>query len=213
MDESGLPGDGQVISLCVDLNVWVRYLLGVRRGNTRQTAAQAIVEAARSGQCAAGPVQLIVSHTMLSRLEDVLVRLEFPSGDASAFCSVIGAFARRGPYGVAPHLVLGGGTSPTAESLMPVYNPYDPSIVPPRGDDEDGRVLDTAVAGRAHILATYNVADFESPNTAVLEPGRVQVFQAAHHSVLIMHAGRVADYLRTGRRPAIVAPHHLSRKP
>jgi hypothetical protein len=198
MAEWGLPGDGQVIGLCVDLNVWVRYLLAVRSGTTRQTSAYAIVEVARSGRCAAGPVQLVVSHTMLSRLEDVLVRLGFPSGDASAFCSLIGAFARRGPHGVAPHLVLGGGTSPTAESRMPVYNPYDPSTVPPRGDDEDGRVLDTAVAGRAHILATYNFADFESANTVVLEPGRVQVFQATHHGVLIMHAPVVAQYLRTG---------------
>jgi hypothetical protein len=196
VDEWRLPANGQVIGLCVDLNVWVRYLLAVRNGNTRQSAAHSIVEAARSGHSAAGPVQLIVSHTMLSRMEDVLVRLGFPSGDASAFCSLIGAFARRGPYGVAPHLVLGGGTSSTAESLMPVYNPYDPSIVPPRSDDEDGRVLDTAVAGRAHILATYNFADFESPNTVVLDPGRVQVFQAAHYSVLIMHADRAADYLR-----------------
>jgi PIN domain len=202
VDEWGLPGGGQVISLCVDLNVWVRYLLGSRRGNTRQTAADTIVEAARSGRSAAGPVQLVVSHTMLSRLEDVLIRLAFPSGDASAFCSLIGAFARRGPYGVAPHLVPGGGTSPTAESSMPIYNPYDPSIVPPRGDDEDGRVLDTAVAGRAHILATYNFGDFTSPNTVILEPGHVQVFQAAPVSVLIMHADRVADYLRTGHLSA-----------
>jgi hypothetical protein len=81
---------------------------------------------------------------------------------------------------------------------MPVYDPYDPSIVPPRGDDEDGRVLDTAVAGRAHILATYNFADYESPNTVVLDPGRVQVFQAADHSVLIMHADQVAQYFATG---------------
>jgi hypothetical protein len=198
VDEWPLPRDGQVVGLCVDLNVWVRYLLAVRNGRTRQTASHTIVEAARDGRSAAGPVQLIVSHTMLSRLEDVLIRLGFPSGDASAFCSLIGAFARRGPHGVAPHLVLGGGTSSTAESLMPAYNPYDPSIVPPRDDDEDGRVLDTAVAGRAHILATYNFADFESPNTVVLDPGRVQVFQAAHHSVLIMHADQVAQYFATG---------------
>jgi hypothetical protein len=198
-----LPSDGQVIGLCVDLNVWVRFLLGARN---RQTAADTIVEAVRSGRSAAGPVQLIVSHTMLSRLEDVLVRLGFPLGDASAFCSLIGAFARRGPYGVAPHVVLGGGTSSTAESLMPVYDPYDPSTVPPRGDDEDGRVLDTAVAGRAHILATYNFGDFGSPNVVVLEAGRVQVFRAAHHSVVVMHADWVADYLRTGRIPG--GSHH-----
>ena len=166
-DDSAPP---RAIRLCVDLNVWVRHMLGVRKDAVRAAAAHAIIVAAtKTGRCAAGPVQLpvqlIVSHAMLSRLEDVLVRLQFQPGDASAFCSAIGAFARRGPYGLAPHLILGGGTSPSAESRMPVYDAYDPGIVPPRADDEDGRVLDTAVAGRAHILATYNCADFQTPGT------------------------------------------------
>jgi hypothetical protein len=199
VDESGLPSGGQTISLCVDLNVWVRYLLGSRSGTTSLSHATTIVEAAQSGRSAAGPVQLVVSHTMLSRLEDVLVRLGFPSGDASVFCSLIGSFARRGPQREAPHLVLGGGTSPTAESRMPAYDPYDPSIVPPRSDDEDGRVLDTAIAGRANILATYNFNDFTSANTVLLEPGRIQVFRAARHSVFIIHASWVARLLATGQ--------------
>ena len=201
MPEWTLPVGGEVIGLCVDLNVWVRYLLAARKGYTRPTAASTIVDAARRGQSTAGPVQLIVSHTMLSRLEDVLLRLGFPPGDSSAFCSLIGAFARRGPHNIPPHLVLGRGTAPTAESRMPVYDPYDPAIVPPRTDDEDGRVLDTAIAGGAHILATYNFADFETPNTVTLEPERIQVFDAAHRSVLIMHADRAATLLRTGRMP------------
>ena len=199
MDDLLLPRNGQVIALCVDLNVWVRYLLGISRAATRQSAAAAIVEAARRGYSTAGPVQLIVSHTMLSRLEEVLHRIGFPPGDASAFCSLIGAFARRGPAGVAPHIVLGGGTAPTAEARMPIYNPYDPTTVPPRADDEDGRVLDTAIAGRAHILATYNFKDFTSPNTEVLTPDRVQVCRTAGHDVLIMHANVAAEFLRTGQ--------------
>jgi hypothetical protein len=186
----------------VDLNVWVRYLLSIRGGRALPTASRAIVETAQTGRSASGLVQLIVSYAMLSRLEDVLVRLGFPPGDSSAFCSLIGSFARRGPAGVGPHLVLGGGTSPTAESRMPVYNPYDPSIVPPRADDEDGRVLDTAIAGRADILATYNVRDFQAPGSIILEPGRVLVYQAAHHRVIIMHPQLVARYLRTGELPA-----------
>ena len=64
---------------------------------------------------------------------------------------------------------------------------------------EDGRVLDTAIAGHAHILATYNFADFQSPNAMLLEAGRAQRYRAAHHSVLIIHAPVVAEYLRTGR--------------
>ncbi len=197
----GAPGEA--IRLCVDLNVWVRHLLAVRKRAAHPEAAHAIiVDAAKTGRCGAGPVQLIVSHTMLSRLEDALVRLQFQPGDASAFCSLIGAFARCGPYGFAPHLVLGGGTSPSAESRMPVYNAYDPASVPPRADDEDGRVLDTAVAGRAHILATYNFADFQTPGTEVLEPGRLQTYRTAQHSVLIAEAHSAADILRTGRFPS-----------
>jgi len=135
---------------------------------------------------------------MLARLEDVLVRLSFQPGDASAFCSLMGAFARRGPSGIPPHMVLGGGTSPTAESRMLTYNPYDPKVVPPRADDEDGRVLDTAVAGQAHIIATFNFADFRSPNSQVLEAGRAQLYQAAHHNVLILHANKAAECLASG---------------
>jgi hypothetical protein len=180
--------------------------LAVRRNSDRPTASRVIVEAViveavRAGRCAAGPVQLVVSHTMLSRLADVLVRLGFQAGDASAFCSLIGAFARRGPYGTAPHLVLGGGAAPTAESLMPVYNPYDPADVPPRADDEDGRVLDTAIASRAHILATFNFDAFKTPGTDVLEAGELQIYSAAHHTVLIAHGNRVAEFLRTGQFP------------
>src|ERR1700733_14349447 len=111
---------GQAIRLCVDLNVWVRYLLAMRKGVVHPDAAHAIiVDAAKTGRCGTGPVQLVVSHTVLSRLEDVLVRSQFQPGDASAFCSLIGAFSRRGPYGIAPHLVLGGGTSPSAERRAP----------------------------------------------------------------------------------------------
>ena len=62
-------------------------------------------------------------------------------------------------------------------------------------------MLDTAVAGRAHILATYNFADFQTPNTEVLEPGRLLTYRTAHHSVLIADAHRVADFLRTGQFP------------
>ena len=202
MAEAEASGDPQIIGLCVDLNVWVRHLLGIREGRERMTASHAIVEAAQTGRAACGPVQLVVSHAMLSRLEDVLVRLGFAPSDSAVFCSLIGAFARRGPYGVPPHLVLGGGTASTAEARMPVYDPYDASIVPQRADDEDGRVLDTAIAGRAHILATYNFKDFQSPNTVLLTPGQVQVHRSAHHDVFIMHTPFVAHYLRTGELPA-----------
>lgn len=201
MSEDDPDGEPKIIRLCVDLNVWVRYLLSVRRGTVWPSASATILDAVKTGRSHAGPVQLVISHAMLSRLEDVLVRLQFQPGDASAFCSLIRSFAQRGPRGAAPYVVLGGGTSPSAESRMPIYDPYDPSAVPPRSDDEDGRILDTAVAGRANILATYNFADFRTPNTDVLEPDQLQIYRAAHHSVMIAHARRVAEFLVTGQYP------------
>ena len=192
----------QAIRLCVDLNVWVRYLHASVRPSERKTATQAIVGAVQAGRCTAGAIQLVVSHTMLSRLEDVLVRLDYGPGDASAFCSNIGTISRRGPAGVAPDVVLGSGVASTTEATMPIYNSYDPSVVPPRADDEDGRVLDTAIAGRAHILATLNFEDFQSPDAAVIKPGRMQVYRAAHHRVAIVHADTCAEVLRTGTLPS-----------
>lgn len=200
------PDPRPIIRLCVDLNVWVRHLLSIRKGAHPHAAHAIIVDAVRTGRSPAGPVQLIVSHTMLSRLEDVLLCLEFPAGDASALCSLIGAFARRGPYGVAPHIVLGGGVSPTRESRMRTYDPYDPAVLPPRADDEDGRVLDTAVAGRAHILATCNLADFQTPATQTLEAGRLLSFGTARHRLLIADARRAAEFLTAGHFPDISGP-------
>jgi hypothetical protein len=85
---------------------------------------------------------------------------------------------------------------------MPAYNTYFPAIVPPRSDDEDGRVLGTAVAGRARILATYSFADFQTPNTDVLQPGQLQIYRTAQDSFLIADTSRAADMLRTGRFPS-----------
>jgi len=86
---------------------------------------------------------------------------------------------------------------------MPVYNPYDPAAIPPRADDEDDRVLDTAVAGRAHMLATYNFKHFQTPNTEVVEDGRLLVYRTAHHTLLIADARRAADFLLHGRLPQL----------
>jgi predicted nucleic acid-binding protein len=198
-DEDERP---KIIRLCVDLNVWIRYLLGVRRGVVRASGSSTILNAVKTGQSNAGPVQLVISHTMLSRLEDVLVRLQFQPGDASAFCSLLRAFSDRGPHGVPPYIILGGGTSPSAESRMPMYDAYNPLSIPSRSDDEDGRVLDTAIAGRADILATYNFDDFQTPSTDLLERGQLQIYRAAHHSIMIAHAQRVAEFMTTGQYPS-----------
>jgi hypothetical protein len=196
-----MAGDEKVLRICVDLNVWVRHVLSVGRGRT-DTASGVIVRSVQAGRAALGPLQLIVSHTMLSRLADVLVRKGVEPGDADAYVTGIANFARRGPALEPPHVVLGGGIEPTAESRQRCYDPYDPKVVPPRIDDEDGRVLDTVVAGRAHVLATMNFADFRGDHDEIVEDGFIHVRATADHRFLIMHADRVAQWLRTGTFPS-----------
>lgn len=148
-----------------------------------------------------GPIQLVVSHTMLSRLADVLVGKGMELGDAQAYVAGIANFARRGPALEPPHGIL-GGVEPTLEFREPRYDPYDPNITPRRRDDEDGRVLDTAIAGRAHVLATMNLADFRSHHDEIVEDGYIHVRPVADHRLLIMHGDRVAQWLRTGTFPS-----------
>jgi hypothetical protein len=75
-------GNTPIISLCIDLNIWVRYLLTIKLSRPRTNSASVIVDAVQRGISVAGPIQLVVSFTMLSRLEDVLNRLGFGSGDS-----------------------------------------------------------------------------------------------------------------------------------
>jgi hypothetical protein len=192
--------DSRPLRVCVDLNVWVADFLATVRGG-RATASTAIVRAVQYGRSVAGPVQLIVSLTMVSRLSDVLVRKGTSPSDADQYTEQILNFARRGPAMECPHLVIAGGVQPTAESKPWFYDPYDMNIAPPRADDEDGRVLDTALAGRADVLATLNFRDFRYHQDEVIERDRIHVRVTGDHSLLVMHADRVAEWFRTGKFP------------
>lgn len=191
----------RILRICVDLNIWVCHVLSAARGGRSEAAAGAMLRAVRTGRSAAGPIQLIVSHTMLLRLADVLIRKGAEAGDVHAYVQGILNIACRGPSLDAPYVVLGGGVEPTEEARPRRYDPYDPGDTPQRMDDEDGRVLDTAIAGRAHVLATLNFNDFRSHHDQVIEPGFIHVRAAAHHRLLLMHADRVAQWLRTGVHP------------
>ena len=126
----------------------------------RGTASQFIVDAVLDGRSGVGPIQLIVSHAMLSRLMDVLVRKGASLDSAAQFISLIDNISRLGPSSLFPHLVLGGGVIPTRDARAPIHDPYDPAALPPAYDPEDGRVIDAAIAGRADALVTANFRDF-----------------------------------------------------
>src|ERR1700759_1542464 len=131
--------------LCIDLNVWINNFLATAK-NLRGTASRSIVEAVQDGRSGVGRIQLVISHTMLSRLLTVLLRKGASLDSATRFISLIENISRLGPCSEFPHVVLGGGFIPTRDVKMPVYDPYDHTTTPPPYDPEDGRVIDTAIA-------------------------------------------------------------------
>lgn len=186
--------------LCVDLNVWMAWVLSRAKGR-RDTAAHVIAEAIEEGRSALGPIQLIVSHVMLSRLVDAMIREGFAGERAHRNARLIGMLATLGPSGQAPHLVLGGGVAPTRDAIPLRYDPYDVAVVPTPVDREDGRVLDTALAGCADALVTSNIRDFRDHHDEIVAEGRIHIRRTADHRLIIIRTREMAAWLRTGIAP------------
>ena len=87
---------------------------------------------------------------------------------------------------------------------MPIYDPYDLAALPPRFDLEDGRVIDTAIAGRANALVTANIRDFVERHDTVISPNRVHIRHTAGHDLFIVRAqgnGRLAENRKDAGTP------------
>lgn len=186
--------------LCVDLNVWIAAFIANARGKTG-TASQTVVRAVQEGRAALGPLQLVISHAMLSRLHQVLTRQGVSLDEVSRFVSLIHALAVVGPAAEPPHLVLGGGVLPIRDARMRERDPYDAASVSASLDVEDGRVLDVAVAGRADALVTWNFDDFTERSDSIVIAGRVHVRETAAHRLTIVRTPEMATWLRSGERP------------
>lgn len=186
--------------LCVDLNIWIKQYLGNMAGR-RGTVPQRIVQAVEDGRSGIGPIQLIVSHTMLTRLQGALMRQGASADIAMRFAQDISNIALMGPAGEFPRMVLGGGVEPTQESRSRGYNPYAAEAVAPPYDPEDGRVLDTALSGTADALVTSNFRDFKHHNDDAVVRDRVHVRKSAHGDLWIVQPEEMMDWLATGRKP------------
>ena len=117
---------------------------------------------------------------MLERLASVLVRrFAVDPAMADAAIRAIGTIATMGPAGDFPYVLAGGGIYPIR-------------------DAEDRHVLEVAVAGRADVLATANVADFEMVGIARVGDGaRVRIYTpSGGASFVIAHPDQVRDWLR-----------------
>jgi hypothetical protein len=170
-----------VIRLCLDLNVWCAAFLADRKGR-QNTSAQMLVEAARTGACPLGPVQLIVSWGMLDRLRKVFVAdWQVDPATTDEIITSIVRYAHLGPHATGPQLALGG------TGLLPLT------------DSEDAHVLDTAIAGEADILATANLKDFLPPGAEVLVPDRLASFAHPKGRLLIAHPFNMRAWFIAGR--------------
>src|SRR6185436_3021965 len=122
-------------------NVFVANEIATLKGHADTTPRRLV------GACRQGHVDLIISRTMLERLTLVLSRppLRLTLELATERTELIAELAAL------PNLIVAGG------GVMPLR------------DVEDRGVLETALAGRAHYLATYNLVDFAGAGTQ--DPG------------------------------------------
>lgn len=161
-----------MLRVCLDLNVWVGAFLSEKLGR-RDTAAQSLVAAVRSGSCALGPVALVVSWGMLHRLEQVLSNLGFYPAQAQRLVEILASYAREGPT-----LTLG------AVGVLPM------------DDEEDRHVLETALAAVADILVTHNLSDFIAVGLEELVPDRWYARADAAGTLVVAHTYEAAAWLR-----------------
>lgn len=173
----------QTLRLCLDLNVFVADFL-TRRAGREAGACGTLVDAAAGLTQAALTVQLVTSWGMLNRLSDVLVRLGASDDDAEAYARNLIVIAALGEEYEAPHLTLGG------------------TGVAPLTDPEDRHVLETALAGRATVLATADIGGFRTRHATELVRGRHLVVKgSAGQRMHIAHPALAATWLRTGSIP------------
>lgn len=137
-----------------DVNVWVSHFLSLSRGKPA-TATGQLVRAALEGHCRRGPMQVIASHAMLDTLAGVLERIGLSEFAAQSARDVVEGACEAGALRLAPFMVLGGG-------------------VQPMRDEEDGSVLDTALAARAELVVTHNLADFTPGSRADVDARKLR---------------------------------------
>ena len=133
----------------------------------------------------------------------MLTRKGASLNSATQYISLIENISRLGPSYEFPHVVLGGGFISTRDARTPLYDPYDPAIKPLPYDAEDGRVIDTAIAGRADALATANFRDFIERHDTVIAPGRIHIRHTANHDLYIVQPREMAIWLQSGIRPQL----------
>jgi len=180
----------RAIRLALDINVLIADILSTVRG-LRGTAASVLVEAVRTGTCSAGPVQLVTSLPIIENYANVLVRrLGYDPAEAEEKAWILQQYALEGPVPGRPYLSVGSGYIPfeTEEELRQSIANH---LGRPQADklfheiQDDRYVLETALAGRADILATADVAGFAKGPVIQFQRNDVLLFPFADRMLVI----------------------------
>jgi hypothetical protein len=189
METAIVPDD--VLRLCLDPHILFSYVKSTRRGARRplgpgsvwSSAGRHLMNLVLSGGDEAMMVQLIIS---LDQLHEVASSLEkyadFSPAETGYITEGFVKMAKLGPLFENPHMILGG------TGILPV--PEKPQ-----------RSLETALAGRAHVLATEAIDQHLTKDAEVLEEGEVAIHDGPHRSVVIATPQKVAGWLRQGIFP------------
>jgi hypothetical protein len=196
--------DERVVRIALDINVLVADILS--RDRRRASAATRMVEAATSGRCAAGPVQLVTSLPIIENYADVLRRrLGYDPETAQEKAWLLEQYAHEGAVPTNPFVPVGTG-----------YVPFETEADARRAAEahlrrEDGQlfdeirddryVLETALVGRADLLVTCDVRDFRRGPAVRFERDDLLLFPLADRTLVICSPAFAAHWLGQGIIP------------
>lgn len=196
----------RAIRICLDINVLVADLLGTIKGK-RGTASRYLVDAVRNGECDAGPVQLITSVPVIENWASVLTRkFGYDKHSAEETAWLLQDYALEGPLAIPPSIMVGAGHVPFAseeEEFAAAQAHLDASDAKLFDEITDDRhVLLSAIGGKADLLATNDVDDFErGPTQAFSNRTDVILFLTIGSSPVIGKPSFLAYWLRQGIVP------------
>lgn len=196
----------RVIRLTLDINVFIADILSTDIGR-RNTAASFLVEAVRSGTSPAGPVQLVTSLPIIENYANVLSRrLGYDAAAAEERAWILQQYAREGPTPDDPYLSVGSGYIPfetEAEWRRSIANHLGRSEADKLFHEiqDDRYVLETALGGRADVLATADVAGFAKGPAIQFERNDVLLFPCADRALVIGSPRFVVYWLSQGIVP------------
>jgi hypothetical protein len=206
--------DPRIIRLALDINVLVADLLAAR-AHRRGNAATMIVDTVRDGACPAGPVQLVTSLPIIENYASVLRRhFGYTAAGADEKAWLLDEYARAGPLQDHPHLPVASSYIPfeTEEQLrQSIQNHAGVADAAKLFHEiqDDRYVLETALAGKADILVTSDIAGFVRGPAIRFQRNDVVLFPFAARALVIATPSFAAHWLRQGIVPdnGFIADH------